>query len=211
MTLYFVSPRFLNVAVLVCIFVLNIAILALSYTSLAVASISAVMAGLTVTNWMALVIITASEMIKMFRGSMKREYARRIHFWTFAILFVDTLPSAIFFSVSTGLGSLCGNFAKLPHSCTFANALLALSWLSPVLAVLGAILVFRDAVSGSNPAVNEAPHPQMAVHHEESSVSVTPSMRIGHCSSPYEPENWPVWTPGMKPQTPLTWEPFPRY
>ncbi len=77
-------------------------------------------------------------------------------------------------------------------------------------AILGAILAFTDAVSNGKPAV-EAPHPQMTCHHEESSVSVTPSMRIGHSSTPYEPENWPVWTPGMKPQTPIRWEQFPRY
>ncbi len=49
------------------------------------------MAGLTVTNWMALVIITASEMIEMFRGAIRREYGQRIHFWTFGVLLVDTL------------------------------------------------------------------------------------------------------------------------
>ena len=52
------------------------------------------MAALTVSNWLALVVIAGAEMIKLYRTAWKPENERRRHTWTFGIILVDMLRTS---------------------------------------------------------------------------------------------------------------------
>ncbi|KIY67723.1 hypothetical protein CYLTODRAFT_422302 [Cylindrobasidium torrendii FP15055 ss-10] len=205
--------------------IINIVILGLSYSSLVIAAITPPMAALTVTNWLALLVVASSEVFKLCRGcygGWTPDIERRIQICVFAVIMLGMLPSAVYFATSTASGMLCTRFADLPNACVLSRTILVLSWLGPAIALVGLVWTLRvhavplveksmdsDYLGSATPMwcpTTPMPlPPTAAIAHqpsEHSAISITHSMEMGFFNMPYHESIIPTaWNPFAGPRS----------